>query len=122
MTSNTDSGMVERVARALHEALAGDDADEMIHHPAQKSWEEPSWPKWQQWEDAASAAIAATLAGLRNLDRETIQAMETAVEDSIDSTSDSYCTYDVWDANTIANAVHRAMLSALTPKGAGGEG
>lgn len=53
------SEMIERVARALHEELAGGDPDELIHHPAQKSWEAPSWQRWKQWEEAAQAAIAA---------------------------------------------------------------
>ncbi len=53
------SDMIERVARAMHEELAGGDPDELIHHPAQNSWEQPTRKRWEQWEDAARAAIEA---------------------------------------------------------------
>lgn len=57
--------LVEKTARALHEALAGDDPDELIHHPAQKSWETPTWRRWEQWDEAARSAILAVLEGIR---------------------------------------------------------
>lgn len=53
------SEIIERVARAMHEELAGGDPDELIHHPAQNSWEPPTRKRWEQWEDAARAAIEA---------------------------------------------------------------
>jgi hypothetical protein len=55
----------------------------------------------------------AVLEAVREPGRGVIQAMETAVEDSIDSTSDTYGSYDVWDANSVANAVHRAAVDTL---------
>lgn len=57
----------------------------------------------------ARAAVEA----MRELPKGVILAMETAVEDSIDSTTDTNCTYDIWDATTIANAVHRAMIDEV---------
>lgn len=51
--------MIERVARALHQEIAGSDPDELIHHPAQKSWEAPTRRRWEQWEEAARTVIEA---------------------------------------------------------------
>lgn len=66
---------LEKVARALHEALVGGDADELIHSPAQKSWEEPTMPRWAQWIDAAHA----TLTALLDPDEGTLKAMADAI-------------------------------------------
>lgn len=49
---------VREIALTLHKALSGGNPDKMIHHPAQKSWEVPSWYSWQQWEHAAEAVHA----------------------------------------------------------------
>lgn len=54
--------MVERVARAIGMETCGDAPgylDELIQHPAAKSWEPPSMPRWHQWTDHARAAIEA---------------------------------------------------------------
>jgi len=49
------------MARAIHVEFAGSDPDELIHHPWQKSWEEPTKPRWEQWIDVARAALLALL-------------------------------------------------------------
>jgi len=87
------SEMVERVARALC-VEDGHDPDVRL--------------RWRSYVESARGAIEA----LRDLPRHVIGAMETAVEDSIDSTSDTEQSWDVWDANTVANAVHRAFIDA----------
>lgn len=45
----------EEWCRLIHEVLAGGDADELMHHPAQKSWDKPSWRRWEQWGELADA-------------------------------------------------------------------
>ena len=51
-------GEREAVARIILEHVSGNDPDELIHYPWQKSWEEPSRPRWTQFEEAADAIIA----------------------------------------------------------------
>lgn len=48
----------EELARLAHEVLVGGDADELIHHPAAKSWEEPTMPRWEQWGELADAILS----------------------------------------------------------------
>lgn len=55
---------LERVARAIFEELfgGGDEyANELIHHPAAKSWDRPTEPRWTQCSEAARAAVAALI-------------------------------------------------------------
>lgn len=48
----------EEVARAILTEVSGNDPDELIHHPAQKSWEAPTRARWMQFEEAADAILA----------------------------------------------------------------
>jgi len=50
---------VERVAKAIYRSFSGGDPDELVMHPASKSWEAPSMPAWMRHEDDARAAIRA---------------------------------------------------------------
>jgi len=50
---------VERVAKAIYRSFSGGDPNELVMHPASKSWEEPSMPAWMRHEDNARAAIRA---------------------------------------------------------------
>lgn len=52
-----DEGAVEGLARVIYASVFGASGDEMIHHPAQSSWEEPSMPRWMQLEESAQAVI-----------------------------------------------------------------
>jgi len=51
-------GIVEAVSRALC-ADAGIDPDEMVQHPAQKSWEPPSVKAWTRREHEAKVSLRA---------------------------------------------------------------
>jgi hypothetical protein len=51
-------GIVEYAARALS-ADYGNDPDEMVQHPAQKSWEAPSVKAWTRWEHEARVILKA---------------------------------------------------------------
>ena len=41
---------VEAICRLIHDHAGTKSPDEPLHHPAQKSWEEPTLVRWQQWE------------------------------------------------------------------------
>jgi hypothetical protein len=49
---------VEYVARALC-ANYGNDPDELVQHPAQKSWEPPTTPHWERYRDEGEVAVKA---------------------------------------------------------------
>jgi hypothetical protein len=51
-------GIVEAVARALC-SDTGTNPDEMVQHPAQKSWEPPSVKAWERWEHEARISLKA---------------------------------------------------------------
>ncbi|TCM56197.1 hypothetical protein C8J36_103569 [Rhizobium sp. PP-F2F-G48] len=40
----------EAICRLIHDHAGTKSPDEPLHHPAQKSWEEPTLVRWQQWE------------------------------------------------------------------------
>jgi hypothetical protein len=40
----------EAICRLIHDHAGTGSPDEPLHHPAQKSWEEPMLVRWQQWE------------------------------------------------------------------------
>lgn len=48
----------EEIARTIHGELFGGDADELIHHPAANSWDEPTEPRWTQWLECADTILS----------------------------------------------------------------
>lgn len=57
----------EEVARIIHEHQGNGDPDELIHHPAAKSWDEPTEPRWSQWLEIADAILNLTQADARRI-------------------------------------------------------
>jgi hypothetical protein len=57
--------------------------------------------------------VRAILAELMEPDRWSIQAGETAVQDGVDECQDSYISWTTVDETKVANAVWRAMISAV---------
>ncbi|NQE62905.1 hypothetical protein [Caulobacter sp. RHG1] len=58
---NTTLTMRQLVAgcRAMHDCQGTQDADALMHHPYQKSWEEPTKPRWAQWIETVAEVYAA---------------------------------------------------------------
>jgi hypothetical protein len=58
---NTTLTMAQLVAgcRAMHDCPGTGDADALMHHPYQKSWEEPAKPRWAQWIETVAEVHAA---------------------------------------------------------------
>jgi hypothetical protein len=56
--SDLGTKLREDVARIIHAEIAGTDPDELIHHPAAKSWETPTEPRWTQWLELTDAIHA----------------------------------------------------------------
>lgn len=45
--------------RAMHDCQGTEDADALMHHPYQRSWDEPTKPRWSQWIEAVAEVYAA---------------------------------------------------------------
>jgi hypothetical protein len=61
-TAEVTGAMIEAGARAIHEIEGTGDCDDLMQHPAAKSWDPPTLPRWTQWNEIADACITAALA------------------------------------------------------------
>jgi hypothetical protein len=77
--SDLGTKLREDVARIIHAEIAGTDPDELIHHPAAKSWETPTEPRWTQWLELTDA-IHALYASLIDAQRVRIEEKNVIIE------------------------------------------
>lgn len=112
----------ETICRVIHELAGTKDADDPLHHPAQKSWEEPSRKRWEQWIEL-SDMIELTIANMdtypepfKNYERILVDFAEAAVSLSDFTTSISKPNDRGWKLSDEVVRLHNEFQEAKVDK------
>lgn len=112
----------ETICRLIHEVAGTKDADDPLHHPAQKSWEEPSRKRWEQWIEL-SDMIELTISNMdaypepfEEYERILVDLVEAAVSLSDFTTSISKLNDRGWKLSDEVVRLHNEFQEAKADK------